>query len=91
MPTEKLYAADRIKRGHAVLIGEAEDEVSVPLSELPAGVKEGSVLRVPVGASGELDWPAARIDEEETVRRRKQAERILRELRKRDPGGDVQL
>lgn len=91
MPTEKFYAVDRIRRQDAVLIGDAGDEVRVPLSELPAASGEGLVLRVPVGPSGELDWPEARIDEQETARRRAEAEKLLRELRERDPGGDVQL
>lgn len=91
MPTERFYAVDRIKRTHAVLIGDAGDEFWVPLSELPAALKEGLVLRVPVGPSAEVDWPEARIDEQETARRRAEAEKLLRNLHERDPGGDVQL
>lgn len=91
MPTERFYAVDRVSREDALLISDAGDEVMVPLSELPAASREGCVLRVPVGPSGELDWPEARIDDEETVRRRAEAEKLLRQLRERDPGGDVQL
>ncbi|UCG85626.1 MAG: DUF3006 domain-containing protein [Gemmatimonadota bacterium] len=91
MPTENLYAVDRIEREQAVLVGDDGDEVLVPLSNLSTHVREGSVLRVRVGQSGELNWPEARIDDEETARRQKEAEEVLRELRKRDPGGDVQL
>ncbi len=91
MATEKFYAVDRMERKYVVLIGDAGDEVTVARAELPARLKEGMVLRVPVGEQGDLDWPAARMDQDETERRRREAERIIRDLRRRDPGGDIEL
>jgi len=91
MPTEKFYAVDRFGRKRVVLVGDSGDEVTVARADLPAAVKEGTVLRVPLDREGGLDWPAARIDVEESESRRREAERIIRELRERDPGGDVEL
>jgi len=91
MPTEKFYAVDRLDRRRAVLVGDSGDEVTVARTDLPAAVKEGTVLRVPLDREGDLDWPAARIDVEESESRRREAERLIRELRKRDPGGDLEL
>jgi hypothetical protein len=59
MQTEKFYAVDRMQRKYVVLVGDAGHEVTVARAELPARLKEGVVLRVPVGEQGDLDWPAA--------------------------------
>ncbi len=91
MQTEKLYAVDRIENERAVLVGDAGDTHEIPLAQLPGELREGVVLRVPMGEGGDPDWPAARVDEAETGRRLKEAERLLRELRRRDPGGDIEL
>jgi hypothetical protein len=91
MPVEKFFAVDRVERKHAVLISDSGEQYSVPLTELPRAVGEGAVLRVPVSPTGQPDWPGARVDEVETTRRRAEAEELLRELRRRDPGGDIEL
>ena len=91
MPPELYYTVDRIRRGRAILVGDAGDESKVVLGDLPAALTEGDVLRVPLDEEGTLDWAAARIDTEETERRRREAQRILQELRRRDPGGDIEL
>lgn len=44
-----MYSVDRVEGAYAVLVGDVDD-VSVPLTELPEGVKEGSVLRLENGA-----------------------------------------
>lgn len=88
MSTEKHYAVDRLEAGRAVLVSDTSETIVVPLPELPAGIEEGMVLSVPHGDGG-LDWRAARVDEAETRRCRREAEDLLRELRARDPGGDV--
>jgi len=49
------------------------------------------VLRVSRDADGELEWGEGSVDDEATRERRAEAEGILEELRKRDPGGDVAL
>ena len=91
MLTELYYTVDRIRKDRAILIGDAGDELDVVLAELPAVLTEGAVLRVPLDEAGGPDWAAARIDNDETERRRREAERMLRELRRRDPGGDIEL
>lgn len=62
----------------------------VPIETLPAGTREGAVLRMPEKASGP-DWAAAALDEEARRARLREAEDVLRRLRQRDPGGDVEL
>jgi len=52
---------------------------------------EGSVLRVRFGLANQPDWSSAVIDKEEEQRRRKEAQRILDELKRNDLGGDIQL
>jgi hypothetical protein len=91
MAAEKFYTVDRIEEEQAILVGDAGDELNVALGELPKGLAEGTVLRVPLAAAGDLDWPSARIDADETERRLNEAERLLSDLRRRDPGGDVSL
>lgn len=91
MRTELIYTVDRVRKGRAILIGDAGDELDVVLGDLPAALAEGAVLRVPLNNDGALDWAAARIDTEETERRRREAQRIIEELRRRDPGGDIEL
>jgi hypothetical protein len=91
MPREKFYAVDSIKKKHAVLVGDAGDSATVELEELPRGLTEGTVLRVPLDEHGAPDWATARRDEAETERRLREAEDLLRSLRRRDPGGDIEL
>ncbi len=91
MRTELYYTVDRIRKGRAILIGDAGDELDVVLDDLPAALTEGAALRVPLDKEGAQDWAAARIDTGETERRRREAQRIIDELRRRDPGGDIEL
>lgn len=90
MRTERFYAVDRLGRKRVVVIGDDGNKLEVSRGELPSQLQEGDVLRVPL-AGGELDWASARVDEGETERRRREAQRLLDRLRKRDPGGDVEL
>lgn len=93
MSTERdvYYAVDRFEGSHAVLVGDAGDEVAVSRADLPEGTREGTLLRVSRDASGRPDWASAAIDEAERERRRREAEALLRRLRRRDPGGDIKL
>jgi hypothetical protein len=91
MSKARYYAVDRIEGDLVVLIGDSGEEVLASLEELPTPLEEGTVLRVRVDVEGGHDWKRARIDRAETKRRRREAEALLRELRKRDPGGDVEL
>ncbi len=88
---EKIFVVDRIEGRIAVLVLDSGEQRAVPIGDLPVGVSEGTVLRVPLNESGVPSWTAAQIDEEEEERRRQAARTILDELRKRDPGGDITL
>lgn len=70
----KIYV-DRIEEGIAVCEGESLERLEVPLSALPVGVREGSVLLFD-GAAYSLDTAA------EEERRRKLSERQKRLFRK---------
>ncbi len=90
MPTEH-YSVDRIEGEHAILVGDNGEEHSVQLQQLPRETTEGTVLRVMRDADGLLDWQSAQIDQAEAKRRTQEAEDLLNKLRRRDPGGDVDL
>ncbi len=38
------YTVDRIEEGVAVLENELSEHINIPLSELPAGIRDGSVI-----------------------------------------------
>ena len=89
--TEQIWVADRIESGIAVLVRDDDAETNnVPAPLLPAGTREGTVLRVP-GEQGRPVWSRALVDEEMRLERLRDAEAVLKRLRSRDPGGDVVL
>lgn len=90
MPTD-YYSVDRIEGQQAILVGDSGEEHSVQLHQLPGGTIEGTVLRLIRDADGLLDWQSAQIDQAEAERRTQEAEDLLNKLRRRDPGGDVEL
>jgi len=86
-----FYVVDRVEGEHAVLVGDGGDDHVVKLRDLPRDAKEGAVFRVSRDSKGNLDWGTAEIDEREAARRRRMADEVLRDLRRRDPGGDIEL
>lgn len=87
----RIWVVDRIARPLAVLVADDDGRgAEVPVAQLPTGVREGSVLRVP-HSDGEPRWDAAEVDEELRRARLNEAEAALARLRRRDPGGDVIL
>src|SRR5438876_10988344 len=86
-----FYAVDRLEGPLAVLVGDHETTVDLPRRDLPARVREGSVLRVELGADGRPDWASARIDDKERARRLKAAQERLNRMSESDPGGDITL
>jgi hypothetical protein len=86
-----FYAVDRIERNIAVLVSDAGETIEMPRVELPAGVREGSVLRLRFRPAKVPDWGSAVIDKGEEQRRLKQAQQMLDEMKRSDPGGDVTL
>lgn len=86
-----LWVVDRVEGSIAVLVRDEDERTEdVPIETLPAGSREGAVLRVPE-ADGRPDWTAATLDEEARRARLREAEEVLRRLRRRDPGGDIKL
>lgn len=88
---EVLYAVDRIEGSLVVLLADGGGQETLRLNQLPKGLTPGTVLSVRQTENGQPDWPSALVDREETERRRGEANQILDELRKRDPGGDVSI
>jgi hypothetical protein len=86
-----FYAVDRLEGGIAVLVSDAGETVEWPRVELPSGLREGSVLRVRLGPQNRPDWSSAVIDKEEQKRRLKESKRMLDEMKRSDPGGDIRL
>ncbi len=89
--TSLFYAVDRLEGQMAVLIGDDETTVELPRPNLPARVREGSVLRVQLGADGKPDWSTATIDDKERERRLTAAQERLKRMSEGDPGGDITL
>lgn len=88
---EHFWVVDRAEGPIAVLIRDRDERtVTVPIKTLPAGSREGAVLRVPE-TDGWPDWAAATLDEEVRRARLREAEDVLQRLRRRDPGGDIEL
>jgi hypothetical protein len=92
MSTEsETWVVDRFEAGLAVLVSDTGQITQAERTTLPHGAKEGTVLQVPRGEDGTIRWSEAWVDDETTKERLAEAERVLEELRKRDPGGDVAL
>ena len=75
-PTERIpymkYIIDRLEEGLAICETELRKRISVPVSHLPKGVKEGDVLREEEGRFS--------LDSEETDKRRREMKKKLMDL-----------
>ena len=89
--SDVFYAVDRLEGQMAVLVGDDETTVDLPRRNLPARVREGTVLRVELGADGRPDWGSAKIDDQERERRLKAAQERLDRMAESDPGGDITI
>ena len=89
---QEIWVVDRIEGDRAVLVEDGTGRsLNVSRSLMSVGVDEGAVLKVPVTEEGQADWSLAVLDEELRRRRIAEAQNILEQLKKRDPGGDVVL
>ena len=88
--TERVYVVDRIEDRHLVLIADDSEEVVLATRQLPMPVIEGSVLRVRI-TDGKPDWGTARADTAEQSLRLDSVRKRMDEMRKGDPGGDLEL
>jgi len=87
-----IWVVDRIEGDTVVLVEDGTGRsLDVSRSLISVSIDEGMVLRVPATADGDPDWSLAVPDEELRQRRLAEAHDILKELKKRDPGGDVVL
>ena len=91
MRTTRIYVVDRIEGPVAVLVTDDGQTSNLTLDQLPVRIREGTVLSVRVDADGRPSWHDTLIDDAERVKREREAEQVLKGLRKRDPGGDVAL
>lgn len=92
MSTEREYfVVDRIESGVAILISDSGQAIEVDRNLLPKGTRAGSVLHAVKDETGGIRWDTAELDEPERIRRITEARRVLDELKKRDPGGDIDL
>lgn len=75
-PTERIpymkYIIDRLEEGLAICETELRKRISVPVSHLPKGSKEGDVLREEEGRFS--------LDSEETDKRRREMKKKLMDL-----------
>lgn len=88
----KRFAIDR--REGAIVVAIDDDGLSydVPASQLPTDCRgEGTVFDAPVGADGAPNWKSAERNRDEERRRLDDAAARVARLRRRDPGGDVEL
>jgi Protein of unknown function (DUF3006) len=88
---EMVYTVDRLEGEIAVLVGDDGAALDVLAADLPLEVGPGSVLRVPLTATGLPDWSSAVVDDAERARRLQRARERLEPLRRTDPGSDVVL
>ena len=88
---ERIWVVDRIEGEAAVVVADDDQEMlDIPLNILPHGVREGTVLRV-TESKDHLLWVSAMLDEDLRLKRLRQAETALHELKSRDSGGDIVL
>ena len=91
MSTERKYVVDRIEGELVVLVeDDTGDKVNLDSWELPA-LDEGTVLAVELDDNAKPKWGTATVLIDETKRRAEQAGRVIEDLKKRDPGGNVSL
>lgn len=89
---EHRWIVDRFEGDVAVVEVDGERFLELPRWLLPSDAGEGDVIAVAVAAdeSGRRTVEL-RVDRDATERAREEAARLIEELRRRDPGGDVEL
>jgi hypothetical protein len=92
----RLWRIDGIEEGVARVEEDGERMITLPLHLLPAGAREGQIVRVTRSMAGKGSVTLTlTIDAEATAaaveQSRGQTSAILAQSRKRDPGGNVSL
>jgi hypothetical protein len=88
--TTKFFAVDRVESGVAIMMDDDLNELAVSVSQFRGPVIEGTVMKVPISDKGP-DWGAGMPDEKEKNRRLSVAQAKLRQMQRKDPGGDLDL
>ena len=96
MPEQYLWRIDGIEDGVARVEEDGERMITLPRHLLPAGAREGQVVRVTRTASGKGSVTLTLLVDDaattaEADRSRAQTTAILARSKKRDPGGNVSL
>ncbi|HIF39128.1 MAG TPA: DUF3006 family protein [Gemmatimonadetes bacterium] len=88
---KRIWAVDRIEGEVVVLVSDTSNRiVEVNLKKLPEGMKEKSILHV-FERKDQPVWSSAVLDESIEVQKENEAEEIVQDLKKRDPGGDIKV
>lgn len=82
---------DRVEGELAAVEVDGGAVLDLPRWLLPPGAREGDVVQVEVHADGRARSLRLQVDAGATAAAREDAEALLKRLRDRDPGGDVQL
>lgn len=95
--TEHRWAVDAIEEGIARIEEDGERMITVPVTLLPPGTREGQVLRATRSSGGAKGEPELTVVLDgagtQTARRASKTvmDAAMAESKKRDPGGDVAL
>ena len=88
---KRIWAVDRIEGDIAVLVSDADSKaIQVSLTKLPEGTEEKSILHV-FERRDQPVWSSAVLDESIEVQIEGDAEKIVEDLKQRDPGGDIKV
>ncbi len=88
----KRFAVDRREAAVVVVIDDDGTTFDVPGSALPKDCRaEGAVFDAPVGEDGAPIWKGAKRNRAAERGRLHEAQERIERLRRRDPGGDVEL
>ncbi|UCF41023.1 MAG: DUF3006 domain-containing protein [Gemmatimonadota bacterium] len=87
MAAPHYLAVDKVHASDAVIVDDHGRAFTVPLSDLPAGLAERTVLKVIVADDGTPDWSSAEIDARETERRQQRSADLTERLRHSDDHG----
>jgi len=88
---QEVWIVDRFEGDYAVVERALHETPHLPRALLPTGLREGDALRVTVSAGDEEVRLTIARDAQETNQRATEAQRILGDLKKRGPGGKVEL
>jgi hypothetical protein len=90
-PRQIIVVVDRVEGTIAILEADDGREFQLAPRELRPRAVEGQVYRVDLDADGSPLWKTAVADEKERDRRMKELDARMKRLRRRDPGGDIEL